>query len=65
MNSEETDPEFYKYLKQHDTKLDFNLSDEGSDAGGENGEDYDEMKHIPDDNIEVTNQFFLSFHSII
>ena len=63
---EETDPEFYKYLKQHDTQLlDFNLSDEGSDAEGDNDEDYDDMKHIPDDNLEVNNQFILSFLLII
>ncbi|KAJ8675632.1 hypothetical protein QAD02_011418 [Eretmocerus hayati] len=52
MNLKDFDPEFFNYLKTHDSKLlDFNIDDDDDDvsAGG------DEMRHIPDDDLEVAS----------
>lgn len=56
MNLKDTDPEFFKYLKTHDTKLlDFNVDDE--DLGLGLSDDEDDLKHIPDNDLEVRKLF--------
>lgn len=47
---ENTDPEFYKFLKQNDKKLlEFELSDDDVDQGS----DDEEGVHVPDDDLAV------------
>ncbi|XP_008555720.1 nucleolar complex protein 2 homolog [Microplitis demolitor] len=49
---ENTDPEFYKFLKQNDKKLlEFELSDDDVDQGS----DDEEGVHVPDDDLAVNS----------
>ncbi|XP_058798765.1 nucleolar complex protein 2 homolog isoform X2 [Phymastichus coffea] len=54
MKLKDIDPEFFKYLKQNDTKLlDFNVSDQENVLSEDDDDDDDDLRHIPDGELEV------------
>lgn len=59
MKLKDTDPEFFKYLKENDKNLlDFNLSDNEDDSSVK---DFDN-RHIPNEELEVLDLYKFYIH---